>query len=165
MVYTLNERIFLVETYLRTRSFVQTRREFEDFHDKNAPSISSIQKMVLKFRENGNLNNIPSREGHTERIQSATETAMELFDENPSLSLRKASALLKVSYKSMHVIVTKDLGLHPYKLHVSQNLTTENKQRRLAFANQFLRYMRNNPYVSDFIIWTFPSGGSYQQTK
>ena len=46
-----NQRVFVVETFFRTNSFKRVREEFSlRFPDRRAPSKSTIQRNVEKYR-------------------------------------------------------------------------------------------------------------------
>jgi hypothetical protein len=55
MRLTVDERVFILESYLKTMSYAHCRQTFFEKFRKQAPVKSAIAKMIKKFRETGSL--------------------------------------------------------------------------------------------------------------
>jgi hypothetical protein len=55
MRLTVEERVFILERYLKTMSYAHYRQSFFEKFRRQAPVKSAIAKMIKKFRETGSL--------------------------------------------------------------------------------------------------------------
>ena len=55
MRLTVGERVFILESYLKTMSYAHCRQSFFEKFRRQAPVKSAIAKMIKKFRETGSL--------------------------------------------------------------------------------------------------------------
>ena len=55
MQLTVEERVFILESYLKTMSYAHCRQSFFGKFWRQAPVKSAIAKMIKKFRETGSL--------------------------------------------------------------------------------------------------------------
>ena len=55
MRLTVGERVFILESYLKTMSYAHCRQSFFEKFRRQAPVKSAIAKMINKFRETGSL--------------------------------------------------------------------------------------------------------------
>jgi len=55
MRLTVEERVFILESYLKTMSYFHCRQSFFEKFGRQAPVKSSIAKMMKKFRKTGSL--------------------------------------------------------------------------------------------------------------
>jgi hypothetical protein len=55
MRLTVEERVFILESYLKTMSYVHCRQMFFEKFRRQAPVKSPIPKMIQKFHETGSL--------------------------------------------------------------------------------------------------------------
>jgi hypothetical protein len=53
MRLTVEERVFILESYLKTMSYAHCRHSFFEKFRRQAPVKSAIAKMIKKFRETG----------------------------------------------------------------------------------------------------------------
>jgi hypothetical protein len=53
MRLTVEERVFILESYLKTMSYAHCRQSFFEKFRRQAPVKSAIAKMIKKFRERG----------------------------------------------------------------------------------------------------------------
>jgi hypothetical protein len=51
----VEERVFILESYLKTMSYAHCRQSFFEKYRRQAPVKSAIAKMIKKFRETGSL--------------------------------------------------------------------------------------------------------------
>jgi len=55
MRLTVEERVFILESYLKTMSYAHCGQSFFEKFRRQAPVKSAIAKMIKKFRETGSL--------------------------------------------------------------------------------------------------------------
>ena len=55
MRLTVEERVFILESYLKTMSYVHCRQSFLKKFGRQAPVKSAIAKMMKEFRKTGSL--------------------------------------------------------------------------------------------------------------
>jgi len=55
MRLTVEERVFILESYLKTMSYAHCRQSFFEKFRRQAPVKNAIAKMIKKFRETGSL--------------------------------------------------------------------------------------------------------------
>jgi hypothetical protein len=51
----VEERVFILESYLKTMSYAHCRQSFFEKFRRQAPVKSAIEKIIKKFRETGSL--------------------------------------------------------------------------------------------------------------
>jgi len=137
MVLTLKQRIFLVETFVKSNSFLTVKNEFQQKYDKDPPAKSTIQDLVKKWRSTGSvLNNKKRRSKTVLTLNKLTEINNRLRN-SPRKSLRRLSVQSGVSYTSTHR-ATKQLGLKAYKVSVQQQLLPADFNNRRIFC-QWIR--------------------------
>jgi len=54
----VEERVFILESYLKTMSYVHCRQSFFEKFRRQAPVKSAIAKMIKTFRETGSLRKV-----------------------------------------------------------------------------------------------------------
>ena len=55
MRLTVEERVFILESYIKTMSYTHWRQSFFEKFRRQAPVKSAIAKMIKKFHETGSL--------------------------------------------------------------------------------------------------------------
>jgi len=55
MRLTVEERVFILESYLKTMSYAHCRQRFFEKFRRQAPGKNAIAKMIKKFHETGSL--------------------------------------------------------------------------------------------------------------
>ena len=116
---TVEQRIFVVETFFSTNSYVEVRRRFEvQFPGRRPPTNMNIYRNVNKYRQHGtSLNRKSSNSGRPRSGRSIEniERVQELLEENPDgVSYRRNG--LGLAKATFNRIVKKDLKWHPYNL-------------------------------------------------
>ncbi len=148
MMYSPEERVFLVSTYFLTnRNLNATHTEFGkqfNAHSRKLPAKSVIQRLVAKFEKTGSV--LDDKRGNVGPKQSAhtpetVERAQQILKESPAKSVHLIAQEAGVSKSNLHRIVKEELHLYPYKMQMLQILTPFSKQRTLAFAENFHAYL------------------------
>ena len=100
MRLAVEERVFILEVYLKTMSYVHCRQSFFKKFGRQAPVKSAIAKMIKKFRKTGSL--LDKNRNRHSGILLDIQTAI---TRSPHISLRKLSAqkgISKVNTKYGH---------------------------------------------------------------
>ena len=82
MPFTIEQRSKIVKFYLETKSLVQTQREYrKHFGVKEAPSVTSIKKIVQKFEVHGTCHN-RNKGNSGRRVSARTELNIDTVRES-----------------------------------------------------------------------------------
>ncbi len=123
MMYSLEERVFLLSTYFLTnRNLNATRMEFGkqfNVHSRKLPAKSVIQCLVAKFEKTGSVHD--DKRGklgwkQSVRTLETVERARQILKESPAKSVCCIAQEAGVSKSSLHRIVKEELHLYPYKI-------------------------------------------------
>jgi transposase len=116
MCFSQVQRVFIVEHYLASRSYLTCQSEFRDtFLDSPVPSKSTISRLVNRFRDTGSVQD-RNRSGRTlVLIEDSLDDIRQTLLHFPRKTLRKLSLQSGLSYGSVHK-ATKILELHPYRV-------------------------------------------------
>lgn len=156
MPLTIEEKIEIIHLS-RKRSFQQTAEEFNRLHPNRLQRITkqTVGRIFSYLRSNGNL----YRKKRSSSIQRTVEQAelkdkvVQLFNNDPNLSTRKAAVRLGVGH--VHVWnILKDLKFKPYKMSKHQKLQTEDPPKRKEFCELLLETIEMNPEFLKTILWT-----------
>jgi hypothetical protein len=122
MRLTVEERVFILESYLKMMSYAHCRQSFFENSRRQAPVKSAIAKIIKKFRETGSLldkNRNRQKSVLTLGILQDIQTAITRF---PHKSLRKLSAQTGISLGSAQTAVRKIVKFYPYRTQVFHEL-------------------------------------------
>jgi len=119
--YTIEQHIQTIGLYYQNNcSMVQTLRALRSFYGL---SKSTLQRLVVKFEATGSVNNQPIL-ARQRNVRSAENIAAvrDSVQENPRQSIHCRAKELGLSQASTLQILRSDLGLHPYKIQLIQEL-------------------------------------------
>ena len=104
MQYNVSQRVFIVNTYLRKKSYKKCRSKFRSrFPGVSVPSKSTIHRLVSKFRETGSV--IKNKRKPARRVLSE-ETLDDIgarLEACPQKSVRQLSKGTGVTRSSVYV--------------------------------------------------------------
>jgi hypothetical protein len=114
MSFSQVQRVFIVEHYLASRSFLTCQNEFRDtFFDSPVQNKYTISRLVNRFRDTGSVQD-RSRSGRPSVLSdNSLDDICQTLLRSPRKSLRKVSLQSELSYGSVHKATTI-LKLHPY---------------------------------------------------
>ena len=151
---SIQERIFIVEIMIQTKSVADTRRKFKTRFgfEINRKTISTTLK---KWKQEGSVKDL--HRGNSGRKKSARtdenkEKIQSLVSSDCQISIRKIAAASNMKRTSVHNILKKDLGLKSYKPQVSQELMEGDDVKRLAFCNKIEQMMQEGLNPGDIIF-------------
>ena len=155
MVYSLEERIFILEQYIRSLSYGTTAACFaEAYPEKTPPNKSTIKRLYDKFKTTGSVVDAP-RSGRpkvlTEDKVTDISAAMAI---SPHKSLRRLSGQSGVSYGTAHTAVRKALKMFPYKIRVVQALMDGDLVKRVTYCRWFMEHVTPDGEELDDWYWS-----------
>lgn len=140
MKYNLEERLFLVETFVKCSNATLVQKAWRTkYKNKTAPDIRTIKNMMSTYKKTGSVMPAKRTKGVPTAIRQEAKTLLKkVVAENPSLSTRKAASVAQISQTLARIILRKDLGLKPYKPQIVQKLLPTDYAKRLEFAEWYL---------------------------
>lgn len=155
--FTLPERLEIIKKYYRNSgSVVNTQREFRREVGRNHGfSEQAIRRTVQKFERKYTLldSKKPTRmrTGRSEENIAAVAASVE---DDSNRSYRRRAVELGLSAETTRRILRLDLGLHPYKIVMTQQLKPGDHGRRREFANWALAMLDDDPDFGKKIIFS-----------
>jgi transposase len=137
MVFSQDQRVFILEHYFSTRSYAECQNAFRNsFPDSVMPNKSTIQRLVERFRETGSIGD-KLRSGHSSVLSNDSLEDIKARLLQPRIkSLRKLSQQTVVTYGSVQR-ATKRFKLHPYRVQVCHELKEIDKEKRKGYCRWF----------------------------
>lgn len=135
MTFTQEQRKFIVEVYIRSKSYDETQKAFQEKFGYEAfvPHKSTIKRLYDKFQETGNLSDLP-RSGRPSLLTEdrLTDIAAAIAD-SPQSSLRRLSNQSGLSFGSVRNALRAN-GMRPYKIRMVQNLLPSDPAARVQYC-------------------------------
>ena len=143
MEWTKEHRVFCVENYFSNGKSViaalrNFRRHFEMKPYEAAPCRKTVTRWVTKFRNEGTLLRTPRVSPRKVRTPENIEAVKRSVQRSPFRSARKHALALGISEPSLRKILHNDLGFHPYKVAVAQELLPRDYENRRYCCYQML---------------------------
>lgn len=149
----------------RVRSYEEVKNLFNDsFPDRNPISKCVVFNTVKRFEETGSVKNRP-KQGRPNVVLNE-ETSLEVLQsviEDPHLSTNAISRNLGISQSSVRRVLHKN-SFKPYKIHMVQELSDDDFDRRVEFCELMMDNLDNNRIRLNNIVFsdeaTFMLNGS-----
>ena len=128
------QKAFRVLEFAKTNSVVTVQRAFRRRFDINPPSPKNIRRWFRQFQESGCLfkGKCPGRprvsEEQVVRIRAT-------FEGSPRKSKNRASRELAITQSTIWRVLRRRLNLKPYRLHLVQALTNDDKRNRMELCD------------------------------
>ena len=135
--FTLPQRLEIVQLfYQNSRSFVGVKRAYRAKYGRHsAPSALSIRQIIDKLESEFTLlDTKPKNRMRTARSTQNIAAVQASIEENRELSVPRRSQELGLSRMTTWRILRLDLGLHPYKMILAQELKPNDHRLRREFA-------------------------------
>ena len=120
----IQQRVEIIKIYYRnSESVASTLRALRPIYGRNnRPRRSTIECLVQKFGSTGTVQNVavPVRQRSARSVEENIAAAEASVDENPNVSLTRRSQAFGISVTSLWRILRNDLGLHPFKIKLTQ---------------------------------------------
>lgn len=139
MPYSIEQRVFIVEEYVRTTSIMSVREKFlEKYPEGRVPAKSTIQDLIKKWRTTGNVSNMKRDKQLTVRTPEAVANVQTIIGRSPSKSTRRLSQQVGISRTSCRRIL-HGLKMHAYRVSVVQELKEVDLARRVRYCQWVLQ--------------------------
>lgn len=145
MSYSTVEKAKCAAWYEYTQSIVTVQRKFRREFNHDPPSARSIRTWHASLLQRGSVLPHERQRRRQVRTEQTVGRVEELFQNSPHMSTRRAAGQLGISRRTIQRIL-HDLHWHPYKLHVVQELSAEDCENRIAFAQDELDRIEQNPH-------------------
>lgn len=139
----------------RKRTQVEVVALFNEVYPNRPPiSQSSVSKIIKKYSDTGSVKDKP-RSG---RLKSVTESDAALnvllaIEENPRQSREDLARDYDISVRSVGRILRKE-KFHPFKIHLTQELTEDDFDRRIEFSETMRGIWEQNPNFVNQILFS-----------
>ena len=155
MVFSLEQRIFIVEFYFKTLSCNDVRNLFSNkYGTVNPPSNDTIWNVVRKFKETGSVKNREKNRTKSVLNEDCIQEIRDKIIDDPHTSIRKLSSQMNISYGSTRNALRKTLQYHPYKINVIQELKPADYPKRLNYSNWFLSFFERYKEILDLVFFS-----------
>jgi hypothetical protein len=139
MPYSVKERVRIVEAYVRTGSFKETREIFqEQFPDASVPAKSKVQDLTAKWRATGSVLNAKRNRLPSVRTPEAVANIQKRILASSNKSVRKLSQQPVLKRTSCHRVL-RSLHLKLYRVSCVQELRLSDKEKRVKYCEWFLK--------------------------
>lgn len=157
MVYTLEQKAFMIECYFRNGTKVngiwaysiqscleEYRAEFPDVVVDYKLFQDTLNRCVKLFRETGSVSRKTGSGRPLKRTAETVDAAREIMENAPTTSIRHLSQQVDLSIGTCHTMLHKDMQLYPYRVTVVQELLPVDPPRRLQFCEWFINTLNND---------------------
>ena len=152
--YTQEERIRILQAYLRTMSITETQRDYRiHFKTRVSPTKNAIKALVRKFQETGAVQDLKKTGRPKIRTEVQINRVARDVANNSNSSIRRRSLELEITRSTLQRILKKDLKLFPYKIPLCQELLPTDAEKRLAYSRSFLD-LCNIPSFMESVIFS-----------
>lgn len=154
---TLPDRLEIVQKfYANSRSFVSTQRSFsQEYGRHHRFDRQNIRRVVEKFEREFTLHdNRPPVRQRNARSNENIAAVKESVADRLNLSITRRSQELGLSYSTTWRILRLDVGLHPYKIVLTQQLKPQDHLLHREFADWALEQLANDPDFGQKIIFS-----------
>lgn len=152
--FTSEQRVFIVETFIRTNSYVDVVGEFQRrFPGRNPPTKKTIKYNVKKFRDRGSvLNQNANRSGRSRTGRSAENVALvrQALEDDPHVSARRNGIGLPAA--TFNRITRLDLNWYPYRMKVRHKLDERDYARRMNYGRWLIGMFEDLGFGDKIVI-------------
>ena len=136
MVFSLQQRIVIVEAYLHTGSIKETQQAFlEKYPEIKAPAKRSIQSLVKKWHKTGSVENVKKQRPKLVWMPEVVSDIQQQISRSPQKSTRRLSQQLPASFITLQVNKT-----------IFYNTTGNlNNERMFLFSTTFSGLLLSGP--------------------
>ena len=129
------------------------QRRFRTKYNKSAPSRASIRFWVEQYRSGGDHSH-GGGNGRPPITAQQKQAVRNLLRSNPRVSLRAAEQQTGVSKSTIHRIFRQELRVFPYKLQIGTQLSNDDKQARVQYAQYSLSKLAADPDFLKKVIYS-----------
>ena len=139
-MFSLQQRIVIVEAYLRTGSIKETQQAFlEKYPEIKAPAKLSVQNLVKKWCETVSVENVKKQRPKLVRKLDVVNDIQQRISVSPQKSTRGLSQLVGLLQTTCQRVL-KPLNMRAYRITCVQELKLPDKNKRLQYCRWLLSY-------------------------
>lgn len=146
--WSKQQRAFAVKAFYQCGSYTAAlrrfRTHFEIDRNRAVPSVTSVKSWVENFENTGETTRRKRGSARTVRTPTNIERVRVAVGTSPRRSVRRHSAALGMSTRSVRRMLRLDLHFHPYKLQVVQALNDTDFAGRRQFCETLLRMIEGD---------------------
>jgi len=150
-----SENFINILIYQNQCSVRETFRALRDFYPRH-PAELTIRCLIAKCESTGSINNQPTSVTQDRRNARSAENiaaVRESVRENPRRSISHHSQELGLSTSTWRIL-RRNLGLHSYKIQLTQELKVNDYRQSRVFADWILEQLEVNPNFAKQIIFS-----------
>ncbi|CAK9831720.1 Transposable element Tc3 transposase [Anthophora retusa] len=155
--FSVAQRVEIMKIYYESScSIRETFRALRSIYGQHKrPTELTIRRLVQKFESTGSIvdKHIPTRQRNA-RSEKNIVAVRESVTENPNLSISQRSQQLGISQTSVWRILHRDLGLHSYKIQLTEELKPADHYMRREFTDWVLGQLETDPDFPTKIIFS-----------
>lgn len=136
-MFTIAERITILEYRLRGETYAEMQRLFERKYQKDAPTRLAIRKLVNKFRRTGSVAD-ERRAGRPPVSPQSVQRVREAIERSPKASTRRLSHELTLPKSTVWKVLHYTLKKKAYHIQVLHKLEEEDHAARAAMCHDLL---------------------------
>jgi hypothetical protein len=122
--------------------------------DANVPDQRLVASWQEIFLQTGGVEQKKPERKQTVRTSEMIEQVREAVEENPNVSIRNLKNQTGASVRTVHQMLTQDLGLYPYKAQTTQQLLLDDPLLRHRFAlRMFGRRVRYPGFENNLVFF------------
>lgn len=138
----------------RIRTHEEVRILFSETHPNRPPiSQSTVSRIENKFREFGHVRDKPKTGRPLALDENRQLDAMLMVQENPHSTLVGVASHLNTSKNAVYRLLHKE-KFHPYKVHLVQELSDDDFDRRAQFCETMMELSNANPAFIKNILFS-----------
>ncbi|PSN33103.1 hypothetical protein C0J52_19410 [Blattella germanica] len=131
------ERLHVVTLRIQGNKCNVIRQKFQRRFHKPGPTDKAIRELLRKFYATGSVLDA-KRSGRPSTPDQSVELTRELFEEEPGMSLRRASDRLQIPRATIHKILKTTLRKKAYHIQVLHDLHEEDYPTRAAMCAELI---------------------------
>ena len=156
--WVTQHRAFVVEAYFKNGDSAVTtqrlfHRHFNNPRHGRVPCHNTIKEWVQNFQENASaLKRKPRGRIPTVQTPENVDKVRMVIVKSPRCSVRRHSAAIGLSDRSMRRILHKDFNFHPYKIAIVQELNDRNMANSRISSEQLLEMLNDDGVISTLLM-------------
>jgi len=154
--FSIPQKVAIVRLYTECeKNSLETSRRFAKMFPGESVTCQTIIDTNRKFDETGSVADLPrSGAPKTARTEANITLVRAAIEDRPTTSTRRMSAETGIGYRSVHRIFRKDLKIKSTIPTLCQKLNEDDPDRRVQFAEEFLRRVAEDPGFTSRVIWS-----------
>lgn len=153
MVWSIPDRVRLVQLYYQSGSATQARRTFmREGNRRQGPSVKTIVQLVSRFEESGSVAGKSYKRATTATTPTTIKQIARAISRNPRLSVRRLSKRTGIPPTTIHRILRKWLRLFPFKVQLTQKMKRGDKSSRIRQCKWLAAKLRSKSFAANLLM-------------